>query len=160
MFKKILVCIGNMEFPEKLTEYIKNQAKESQCSVVLVKIKSDATPLVVMNPTVQFPMYLSTGAVNIMEKEANTLKDRVEGITANLSEQGIRVEQTNNRGISIHDIAKFAKDNVVDLIVMAAQAHKGWKRLFMGSNVEEVLRESNIPLLVFNPDSYEAASAI
>jgi nucleotide-binding universal stress UspA family protein len=159
MFTKILVCISNMEFPKKLTEYVQTQAKESQCTVVLVKIKSDITPQVAINPE-QFPVHLSTGAVNVMEYEDYTLREHAEEITAKLSEQGINIEQTYNRGISIHDVAKFAKDNVVDLIVMAAQAHKGWKRFFLGSNVEEVLRGSNIPLLVFNPDKYETAGAI
>ncbi len=159
MFTKILVCIGSVEFPEKLTEYITTQAKESKGSVVLVKIKSATPPLVAVNSNDQFPIFLSTNAVSVMEKEADKLQSHVEEIAVKLSEQGIMVEQTNTKGINIHDIAKFAKENVVDLIVMTAQAHKGWKRLFKGSNIEDVLRESNIPLLAFNPENCDTVRA-
>jgi len=151
MFKKILLFVGRIEFPEKIIDYITEQVKENG-SVILVKVKHALPPFAAVNSSDQFPIAFPAGAVTVMEKESGKLQRYLEKIASKLDEQGVKVEQVNLPNIETGDIGKFAKDHGVDLIIMTAHAYKGWRRLFLGSNIEDVLRESNIPILVFNPE--------
>ena len=46
------------------------------------------------------------------------------------------------------EVSKVADEHSVDLIVMGSHGTSGFSELFMGSNTERVVRNSNIPVLV------------
>ena len=58
-------------------------------------------------------------------------------------------------GEPAHKIIETAKQNNIDLVVMATHQRKGFEKFFLGSISEKVLMYSNIPVLVLPPSDYE-----
>lgn len=52
------------------------------------------------------------------------------------------------RGKPHFEIIRYAKENGIDLIVMASHGLSGWEHTLFGSTAERVLRESPCPVLV------------
>jgi nucleotide-binding universal stress UspA family protein len=52
------------------------------------------------------------------------------------------------RGKPHFEIIRYAKENNIDLIVMASHGLSGWEHALFGSTAERVLRESPCPVLV------------
>ena len=51
-------------------------------------------------------------------------------------------------GLARHEIVEAAKDLDVDLIILAAHGHTGWKHFCLGSTAERVVRAAPCPVLV------------
>jgi len=45
----------------------------------------------------------------------------------------------------------FARDNAVDMIIMATHGAKGIEKILLGSVADRVLKRAHCPTLVFNP---------
>lgn len=58
-------------------------------------------------------------------------------------------------GNPAEEIAAFAKDEHVDLIVMATHGRTGLAHMLMGSVAERVVRESNVPVLTVKPEQFQ-----
>lgn len=72
--------------------------------------------------------------------------------------KGVKVEPIIKHYKVFGEISIVAEENNVDLIVMGSQGADGLKEMFVGSNTEKVVRNSDIPVLVikskmkdFNP---------
>jgi nucleotide-binding universal stress UspA family protein len=52
------------------------------------------------------------------------------------------------RGRSHSEIVRYAKENNIDLIVLASHGLSGWEHVLFGSTAERVVRESPVPVLV------------
>ncbi|RPJ01136.1 MAG: universal stress protein [Deltaproteobacteria bacterium] len=52
------------------------------------------------------------------------------------------------RGKPHFEILRYARENDIDLIVMASHGLSGWEHALFGSTAEKVLRESPCPVLV------------
>jgi nucleotide-binding universal stress UspA family protein len=63
------------------------------------------------------------------------------------SSAGVPVETASVQGSPYEDIARYAQDNMVDLIVMGTHGRRGWRRLVAGSVAEHVVRSAHIPVL-------------
>jgi len=55
------------------------------------------------------------------------------------------------KGIAEEEIVKFAKEEDVDLIIMATHGRSGLSHVLMGSVAEKVIQQSPVPVLVVNP---------
>lgn len=68
------------------------------------------------------------------------------------------LEKDYLQGITIHETVEFKKgfsnikeictNNAIDLIIMVSHGADGFKEMFIGSNAEKVVRNSNVPVLV------------
>ncbi len=90
------------------------------------------------------------GGISIPEsmlfmKKANEMLDQV-------SEKpyldGIEVTEIVKMDKPIHGITQISKEHNIDLIVMGSHGSSGVEELFIGSNTEKVVRNSDIPVLV------------
>jgi nucleotide-binding universal stress UspA family protein len=54
------------------------------------------------------------------------------------------------------EIAKFASEKDVDLIVMATHGYTGLKHMFVGSTAERVVRHAPCQVLCVKPDDFDA----
>jgi nucleotide-binding universal stress UspA family protein len=52
------------------------------------------------------------------------------------------------RGRAHAEIVRYAKENNIDLIVLASHGLSGWEHVLFGSTAERVVRESPVPVLV------------
>jgi universal stress protein A len=55
------------------------------------------------------------------------------------------------KGIAEEEIVKFAKEEDIDLIIMATHGRSGLSHVLMGSVAEKVIQQSPVPVLVVNP---------
>lgn len=77
-------------------------------------------------------------------------------ITAIAEESEFEIEDIiYETGEPAHKIIETAKQNNIDLVVMATHQRKGFEKFFLGSISEKVLMYSNIPVLVLPPSDYE-----
>jgi|GEM_PF-416617 len=77
-------------------------------------------------------------------------------ITAIAEESEFEIEDIfYETGEPAYKIIETAKQNNIDLVVMATHQRKGFEKFFLGSISEKVLMYSNIPVLVLPPSDYE-----
>ena len=78
---------------------------------------------------------------------------------------GITTHKLLQFEMAFDGIVKYAQEHNADLIVMGSHGASGFQEMFIGSNTEKVVRNSNIPVLVvkkeeenFSPDKFVFAS--
>ena len=62
--------------------------------------------------------------------------------------KGITVHETVKSDLSFNDIKEATSEFNIDLIVMGSHGASGIKEMFVGSNAEKIVRNSNVPVLV------------
>jgi universal stress protein A len=58
-------------------------------------------------------------------------------------------------GVPSHEIVDAAKENDVDLIIIATHGYTGWKHFCIGSTAERVVRAAPCPVLVVREKEHE-----
>jgi nucleotide-binding universal stress UspA family protein len=77
-----------------------------------------------------------------------TIRERLDAVTAPLRAQGARVVTASVRGVSAApSIAGYAAANDADLIVCGTHGRRGVEHLILGSVAEEVIRRAPCPVL-------------
>jgi nucleotide-binding universal stress UspA family protein len=66
--------------------------------------------------------------------------------------EGLEVSKIIQFEMAFDGILKISKLNNVDLIVMGSHGASGYKEMFIGSNAEKVVRNSEVPVLVIKKD--------
>ncbi len=66
---------------------------------------------------------------------------------------GLEVSEIVQFEKTFDGILKISKKNNIDLIVMGSHGSSGFKEMFIGSNAEKVVRNSNVPVLVIKKES-------
>ncbi len=151
MFNKILVCLDGTEFSENILPFVIEQAAKFGSKVLLLKVNAGPARAYAF-PSPDLTQMNLPGTVDAMlwsqEQISNAYLNKV---AMDISKKGIDVECSTNVGSITKVIIQCIKDNGIDLVAMTSHTYKGWKRLLYGSTANEVLRESRVPLLVFNP---------
>lgn len=82
------------------------------------------------------------------ESEAD-IKDRMPNLEDHHPEAGhVRVQYVFDRDVDpSNSIIRFSEDREIDLIVMSTHGRKGLRRVFVGNNTAEVVRQSTRPVL-------------
>jgi nucleotide-binding universal stress UspA family protein len=81
---------------------------------------------------------------------ANYLTD----VESRLGSKGIKVKTVSLEGARpAVTISDYAKENGIDMIVIATHGYTGLKKLMLGSVALGVLQESHVPVLLIRPDS-------
>ncbi|WP_353776852.1 universal stress protein [Winogradskyella sp. 3972H.M.0a.05] len=75
---------------------------------------------------------------------------------------GIEIHETVKADISFSEIKDACREHDIDLIVMGSHGASGLKEMFIGSNAEKVVRNSDIPVLVIknNHDSFNISNFV
>ncbi|MES2747884.1 MAG: universal stress protein [Bacteroidota bacterium] len=66
--------------------------------------------------------------------------------------EGIKVSEVIQFEMAFDGIMKISQKNNVDLIVMGSHGASGFKEMFIGSNAEKVVRNSDVPVLIIKKD--------
>jgi nucleotide-binding universal stress UspA family protein len=150
MAKKILVYLDGSESAEKILPYAIEQALSFGGKLILLKVCS-SVPLVTSasgsSPYLIITPIASEMSARSQQELANLYLAKK---ARELAEKGIDVDVATIVGSFTDSIIRFIKENAVDLVAMTTHAYKGWKRLLHGSAVDEILRESFVPLLIIN----------
>jgi nucleotide-binding universal stress UspA family protein len=66
--------------------------------------------------------------------------------------EGIKVSEVVQFEMAFDGILKISQINNVDLIVMGSHGASGYKEMFIGSNAEKVVRNSEVPVLIIKKE--------
>ena len=65
---------------------------------------------------------------------------------------GLKVSEVVQFDLAFEGVLKVSKKNDVDLIVMGSHGASGYKEMFIGSNAEKVVRNSEVPVLIIKKE--------
>lgn len=146
MYKKILVATDGTNLSEKAVTHAMSLA-----------IEHDAE-LFVLNIIPHFQQYFFDGSLmTAKEEEIERLQNNwiqkstalLEEIKKRGEEKGIKITTLLKHSKMVSKgIIKATKENNIDLIVMASHGRKGLDRFLLGSETQQVLLHSVVPVLV------------
>ena len=75
---------------------------------------------------------------------------------------GVKISKIIQFEMAFDGIVKYAKSHDIDLIVMGSHGASGFQEMFIGSNTEKVVRNSEVPVLVIKreEDTFSAAKFV
>jgi nucleotide-binding universal stress UspA family protein len=71
----------------------------------------------------------------------------LEELGKEIEKEGVEVETLLVNGVPHEEIIKTAKQEGVEMIVMGTHGRRGWNRLLMGSQAEQVVRSAPCPVI-------------
>jgi nucleotide-binding universal stress UspA family protein len=147
MYKRILVPLDGSELAEcTLPHVIKLIKQGSAEEVIILNVVGADIPWDEMDRGID--LYA------LRQKLLITSEKYIENIASKLSSEGIKVKaESVEHNRPAHTIVDYAKNNSVDLIVMATHGYAGIQKMLLGSVAFKVLNESHVPVLLIRPES-------
>lgn len=147
MYKHILIPTDGSDFSRKGVDHGLALAKA---------VGSKATVLIVTEP---FPLHITSAdlagmlgphGIEKYERQQQAFAEEIFApIRQRASELGISIETLHEGdGYPGEIILKTAKERVCDLIVVSSHGRRGIARLFLGSQAQQVVQTSPVPVLV------------
>ena len=145
MYKRILVATDGSKLSNMAVEHAINLADITGAEVVALKV-------VPRYPQTYFEGGVALAAAEVARIEKQWNDDAMEAVNAVKAagqKREVKVKPVTVKSDLIAEaIIAAAKRNKVDLIVMASHGRRGIKRLLLGSETQQVLTHSHIPVLV------------
>jgi nucleotide-binding universal stress UspA family protein len=142
MYKKIMVPLDGSELAECVLSHVEAVSKGSRPSeIVFVRV---VDPLPRGRVSAPFGEDLKRLELEDREKAQEYLEEVVKGINY----KGIEFHVKVIVGKAAEELATYAEENHVDLIVMATHGHSGPSRWVFGSVAERILRSACVPVLM------------
>ena len=145
MYKRILIATDGSKLSNMAVDHAIQLADITGAEVVALKV-------VPRYPQTYFEGGVALAAAEVarIEKQWNDeAMEAVNAVKAAGQKMEVKVKPVTVKSDLIAEaIIAAAKRNKVDLIVMASHGRKGIKRLLLGSETQQVLTHSHIPVLV------------
>lgn len=146
MYKRILIATDGSELATKAVEHAMSLAKLAGAPVVVATVTEAWSSLDLaraarhgnQNPITQYEEMAISAANHVLEKAAQLAKSH--GVSCEL----LHVQDRH----PAEGIVAAATDKGCDLIVMASHGRRGISRMLLGSQANEVLTHSKIPILI------------
>jgi nucleotide-binding universal stress UspA family protein len=145
VYKKILIATDGSELSKKAVEQAIALAQLADAELVALKV-------VPRYPQTYFEgsVVLAASEIARIEKQwSEHSQSIVDAVAKSATAKGVKVKAVTIKSDVVSEgIIEAAKKNKCDLIVMASHGHRGIKRLLLGSETQQVLTHSHIPVLV------------
>jgi nucleotide-binding universal stress UspA family protein len=152
MFANILVPLDGSELSETALAVAQTLASASGTSLHLLQVIS-------LQPELEARRGIGGESVTVLEMAQDAArrlidvqttrgKAYLEGLAGQLQQAGSHVTTVIREGAAAETIVEYAKDHAIDLIVMSTHGRSGFKRFFVGSVTERVIRTGETPVLV------------
>ncbi|MDP3251439.1 MAG: universal stress protein [Hydrogenophaga sp.] len=145
MYKRILVATDGSKLSQQAVDHAINLADLTGAEVVALKV-------IPRYPQTYFEGGVALAAAEVARIEKQWQEEGMAAVNAVKSAgqlQEVKVKPLTVKSDLISEaIIATAKRNKCDLIVMASHGRKGIKRLLLGSETQQVLTHSHIPVLV------------
>ncbi len=135
--RKVLVPIDFSDASKRALDYGLNVAREFDGELVLLHVS---------------PKYLDsryTMFIPAVEEEFRHLKDAERDMSALIPEEGrnLQVRILATEGRPEEEILKLVDEEAIDLVVMGGHGRRRFKRWFLGSVTEHILRKIPVPVM-------------
>jgi nucleotide-binding universal stress UspA family protein len=143
MYKHLLIATDGTELSEKALHHGLSLAKALGAKVFVATATDPWEAVVVGEVAVVLPpdKYAETAAANAADvlQKAKTVADKL----------GVAIETIHvSERHPAEGIIEAAKEKACDLIVMASHGRRGISRLILGSQANEVVTHSEVPVLI------------
>ncbi len=138
MFERILLAYDGSEPSKRALEYTAELAKRLGSEVLVLYV-------IDLEKLAELIGDFDVEDVATLEKKA---KELVEGAAKYLEERGVKARPMIKKGGPPEAIAETAEEEGCSMIVVGSHGWRGFKRLFIGSVSEKVVRISKVPVLV------------
>jgi universal stress protein A len=145
---RILVPIDFSDHSKKALQYAIPFAEQFKASIDL---------LYVVEPTI-YPADFSFGQVGFPNVEDELRQRGAEELKSLIAKEiGKRVpaKQVIRTGKAFYEIGEYAREESMDLIIIATHGHSGVEHVLFGSTAEKVVRHAPCPVLVVRLDEKE-----
>lgn len=149
-FKRILVPTDYSELSLAAMDYALSFSKMFGAQLFLLHTL-DTIPVLALHA-----VDLTTETV-IYETEKNAKSDLHEFVLSKVGEIHNLVEVVR-KGVAEHEIVQYAKEENIDLIIMATHGRSGLAHVLMGSVAEKVIQHSPVPVLAVKPEHLHKSS--
>ena len=145
MYKKILVATDGSTLSKKAITSAIALAEFHGASLIAVKVVPRFT-----QTYFEGSIPVNMGEVDKIEKSwADNAHKQLDKVAKDAKAKQVATKTVVVKSDSVSDaLVATAKKNKVDLIVMASHGRKGIKRLLLGSETQQVLTHTTIPVLV------------
>jgi nucleotide-binding universal stress UspA family protein len=145
MYKKILVATDGSTLSKKAINSAIALAEIHGASLIAIKVIPRFT-----QTYFEGSIPVNMGEVDKIEKSwAYHAHKQLDKVAKDAKTKQVAVKTVVVKSDSVSDaLVAAAKKNKVDLIVMASHGRKGIKRLLLGSETQQVLTHTTIPVLV------------
>ena len=145
MYRKILVATDGSSLSKKAVSSAISLAAAMKAELVALYV-------VPRYPVSYFEGGVSISASDIARTEKQWTEHGqaiVDAVQASAQAEGVKAKGTVTRSNLVAEaIMAAAKKNKCDLVVMASHGRKGLKRVLLGSETQQVLTHSSVPVLV------------
>lgn len=145
MYKRILVATDGSKLSQKAVEHAIGLADLTGAEVVALKV-------VPRYPQTYFEGGVALAATEVARIEKQWQAEAMETVNAVKAagqKREVKVKAVTAKGDLVAEaVIATAKRQKCDLIVMASHGRRGLKRLLLGSETQQVLTHSHIPVLV------------
>lgn len=148
MYQKILVPLDGSELAESALTHVRNMVKDGLAGEVTVLN-------VFWVHLIPFEYgYKQAGYLELSEKIKEESQKYLADVEARLAAQGLKVNTALLEGDRpARAIADYARENGIDLIVIATHGYTGLKKMMLGSVALEILHDSHVPVLLIRPEA-------
>lgn len=136
MYRKILVPLDGSPLAESILSQVSEVARMHGAKVLLLRVGF----------ALVFPGADPAEAQLEAVQEAESY---IEGIRKRMEAEGVSAEAAVRYGFPAEEIVTHARRGGADLIAMATHGRTGPARWVLGSVAEQVLRQSDVPVLLF-----------
>ena len=152
MFSKILVPLDGSALSEKALAMAQHLARPADTSLHLMQVIS-------LQPELEASHGIGGESITILEMAQDAArrlieirmargKAYLEGLAVQLQHAGLHVTTALREGAADENILAYAQEHAIDLIVMSTHGYSGFKRFFLGSVTDRVIRAGQTPVLV------------
>jgi universal stress protein A len=138
--KKVLVPIDFSDYSKSALKYAVNFAKSFNAEIILVYV---------VEPVI-YPPDFSMGQIAMPSINAewdDRAKDELQKLAKNDITGAGKVKTVIKTGKPFVEIIETAKEENVDLIIIATHGHSGVEHILFGSTAEKVVRKAPCPVL-------------
>jgi universal stress protein A len=143
--RKILVPIDFSEYSKKALHYAIPFARQFHAKILL---------LYVVEPTI-YPADFSFGQIGMPNVE-NELRvkgeQELQELITNEIKGVVPAEGFVKVGLPFVEVVSFAKEEGIDLIIVATHGHTGVEHVLFGSTAEKIVRKAPCPVLIVRSD--------
>ena len=145
MYKKVLVTTDGSSLSKKAVTH------------AIALCASTGAELLALRVTPRYAQTYFEGSLPLSAQEVSNIEKRwtdlaqhtLDAVVKQATTKGVKVKPLVVKSDIISDaIIASARKSKADLIVMASHGHRGLKRLLLGSETQQVLTHSSVPVLV------------
>ncbi len=145
--KKILIPTDFSDHAEYALKVAAQIARKNDGEIILLhmlELPHEGSDAISTGHDIPELMFFKNAAINKLEElmDADYL-------------DGIKVSEVIQFEMAFEGILNISRLNNVDLIVMGSHGASGYKEMFIGSNAEKVVRNSEVPVLIIKKDQGE-----